>query len=233
MARRIDEYKDELLAMYEAGMSVTKIAAELNIYPPQVYMVLDRAGVPRRGRTVKTGRDEPEGIIRHARGIGVDEQKLAYILKLFEEEGLNAREIADHPSVLLPYYKVLGILRSARVQMVPGSKRRWVEIRKKVIEAFETTDKSVDDIALEMGVQPSSGMYKIMQRMSRFRRNFAVAEKLSPAGKKEALVEEVLLRLKEEYNLDVLGRLGAGAGVQLELPIGDGDMMIGKFRGRG
>ena len=215
--------EDEVVEMYLAGAAVADICNELNTYPPQVYTILHKNGVTLRGRArqlqlridVDGESSKAEGVAPAGgtpRGLGfmiTDEELQKYSFE-YQVKMKPAKQIAAEEAV--PYSRVLTALKNAGVQIVPGNTgRRYRRVRQKIMYDLLETDMNLEQIATENGVN-----LELVRRIATKAGRAAGTYKQTEWGKKEALIEEILFRLREELGLEQ--EIDADEGVQRPLP---------------
>lgn len=191
MTKRVAD--EEIVAMYRAGATVSEICVELNIYSPQIYQALDRQGIQRKTR-------DPNFIdprIREPKW-DVNDETFRQVAVEYMIKEKSARQISAELG--LPYTRVLRMLKHARIQIVPGRHgRRYEGVRKQIQRALLTPesepggDRTMLQIATDLGV-PLREVERVAKNLAEFKQTF----RSSKWGKAEAVVEEVMHRIREE-----------------------------------
>ena len=171
----------EIVEMYENGMSIAAICAELGCYSPQVYDALHVHGVVLRGR--RTG-----SIIKPS-----SHDEILNVLRLYEVEGLSGAAIAR--KIKVPYQKVLNVLRNARVSLVPGMRpKKWEEATSAAMKDLKEGNLTIEEVMLKHGIISGGAMEKLLRRTAKFTRKFGQ----TPEGRVSAIVDEVLHQVRSE-----------------------------------
>lgn len=220
--------QEEIADMYQAGATLQDIFMELHAYAPQVYAALAACGVEKRGRGAGLNIDAAKA---------TDEKWNTFarkVLDLYFNQDFTAVEISRQLKVGYP--KVLRVLHEHRVQLFPGKRNGdWKMKRQQVLEHLEGLEPGekidIEAIQNEFGVS-LDGIYKILQwRENERRREGAVKIDELRRHDTEALVDEVVRRIRDEFNVlltregiltgttsDVLKK---DIGVQMEFPLFD------------
>lgn len=188
--------KEQALQMYaESEMSVADICTEVGIYPPQLYQWIAKEGINKRGRkslVLSDVESSGDGVAARAQRVTDTDREL--IVKMYEIEGFNGLEISKKKG--FKYSTVLRVLHDARVTVVPGRRpgKLWTKGRKEILEDFNNPRMTLEDIQIKHGITLGS-IYKAA------RKEASVLSKLIKVnrwGRNEAIVEEVLRRIKED-----------------------------------
>jgi hypothetical protein len=199
MARARKVSDEELVEMYLAvdeetgqwAMTMSDILRETGVYQPQVYMALDRLGMPRRSAMPERARSA--GKTKYS----LSDETVRRVATDYMMKNKTAKDIAEELG--LSYGQVLRMLKDARVQVVPGRRARSASgVYKKVKEALLTEDKSLLEIAADTGV--SLGVVeKEAKKLAVFKQLFRDTK----WGKTEAMLEELMHRIRDEWGEEV------------------------------
>jgi transposase-like protein len=197
---------EEIIEMYQAEppLTVAQICNELGIHAPQLYTVLAKHNVKprsanpeyRAGRLseeAKRSKLTPEELNRR-------EDEIRSVVVDYMLRNKTAVEISAEKGI--PYGRVLRVLRDAKVQVIPGRRGRKYDkvrqaIQRDLLESAES-GASLAEIAIKYGV-PDSTVANIAKRLSEFKQTF----RDSQWGKNEALIEEIMHRIREEWSVEV------------------------------
>ena len=221
--------EDELVAMYQANISINGICAELNTNPQTVYRILHGRGVAFRGR----GNRQPRGLdltareeemkrlmeeeLKRVKNASLQEERRASIeaeVVALADGGMPAAEIAA--SLLIKYHQVLRMLRERGISLKRGrpqfSGMQWARARVYVREAFAAgrTDLTLTELCSETDVPAKIAMLVVRSELLRMEKLPGDAGSVIAARtpNMNEIIEEVRRRIVEEYN---------DAGVQLRL----------------
>lgn len=231
--------RDELVKMYLAKVPVLQICLQLNIHEPTIYRVLAEEGIlTRRERNRMQSAQERESgpsvevrdMIPAAGGVRTErlgdggaarargrilvpdlgEAMKALIIKEWNQ-GYNAKQISRrNPDV--SYEKVRKVLHAARRALIPDSLRgeAWDKLKKAVIRDFYSKELDLVGICAKYGITMQV-LYTALKGETEFEGAGLAGQ--NRVGPQEALIEEVLLRLR--------GMVASGSadGSALQLPL--------------
>jgi len=184
--------KQDICNMYLTGAAILDICVEHGIQAPQMYKVLREEGIPLRGHT----KYDPSLKMGSGRGPGsFNADAIRMIVADYEVGGLSGRQISEHRKI--PYSRVLRILRDARIQVLPGPRgQKWNKVRDEIAADIDAGDLTLEKIMEKWGIT-ARALYYIVQKMYP-----DAKEKGQRLGKVEAIVQEVLIRMKKETKVN-------------------------------
>lgn len=143
----MDKY--EVVDMYAAGRTIGDICVELGCYPPQVYTILKREGVPLRGR-VYDSTPQTEKVI-------LTPEQLTLLQDGFKS-GKPIKQIAREMHI--PYGRALNAAKSIDLHLIPGAKPTsfTVSTQKQMVADYLDAKLTVSDTATKYGVSTNTLM---------------------------------------------------------------------------
>lgn len=153
---KLEDMSEEVIAMYLADppMTVSAICAEVGIYQNQVYTILDKAGIPRRGRG--TPQKQPFG--------GVEP---AIVEKLRVAIEIEKKSVAEASAELkVPYHKALRCAHELELTLVPGARPLQISqaVQKQIVADWRDDKMSIAEIMAAHGLKSTNVLYNILHK---------------------------------------------------------------------